>query len=154
MQLVSERCEVLQAWSGLLGLSDTPFREQRSLLSGRIHCQTCTLSDQPRVMCCEASLVCIFACSDECHFIVVDEVVEEFGDEFGEPPHADEVASAGVVGPLPAALLALVTLFLVVVAVQLDDLAGDLFVNHAIQVQAVVLSKLLNHERLISLHDR
>ena len=104
-------------------------------------------------MCCEASLVCVFACSDECHFIVVDEVVEQFGEEFGEPPHAHEVASAGVVGPLPATLLALVTLFLVVVAVQLDDLACDLFVNHAIQVQTIVLPKLLNHKGLIPLHD-
>ena len=104
-------------------------------------------------MCCEASLVCVFACSDERHFIVVDDVVEQFGEEFGEPPHAHEVASAGVVGPLPATLLALVTLFLVVVAVQLDDLACDLFVNHAIQVQTVVLPKLLNHKGLISLHD-
>ena len=104
-------------------------------------------------MSCETSLVCVFACSDKRHFIVVDEVVEQFGDEFGEPPHADEVASAGVVGPLPAALLALVTLFLVIVAVQLDDLACDLFVNHAIQVQAVVLPELLDHKGLIPLHN-
>ena len=85
--------------------------------------------------------------------ILIDQVVEEFREELGQPPHTDQVPPTRVVGPLPAALLALVTLFLVVVAVQVDDLACDLFVNHAIQVQAVVLPKLLDHEGLIPFHD-
>ena len=84
---------------------------------------------------------------------MIDQVVEEFREEFGQPPHTDQVPTARVVCPLPAALLALITLFLVILTVKLDDLTSDFFVDHAVKGQTFVFLQRRDHKSLVLLHD-
>ena len=85
--------------------------------------------------------------------ILIDQVVEEFREELGQPPHTDQVPPTRVVSPLPAALLALITLFLVILTVKLDDLTSDFFVDHAVESQTFVFLQRRDHKSLVLLHD-
>ena len=153
MQLVSQRCEVFQAGSGVADVIDAPFRDQGRFLPSRVHRQAGTLPHQPRVMLSEPRCVGVFAGCNESHLVLIDQVVEQLGEELGEPPHAHQISATRVVGPLPATLLALIALLLVILAVELDDLPSDFFVNHAIQGQTFVFLELGDHEGLVLFHD-
>ena len=153
MQLVSQCLEVLHAGSRLADVSNTPFGDKCGFLSGCVHGQPRALSDQPRMVLGETCLVRVFAGCNERHLIVIDQVVEELGEELGEPPHAYQIPATRVIGPLPAPLLALITLFLVIFAVKLDDLTSDFFVNHTIKCQTWVFLQLGDHKSLVLFHD-
>ena len=97
--------------------------------------------------------ISVLARSHQRHVRIVGQVVEELGEELGQPPHANKITAGAVVGVLPAALLALIAFFLIVVAVELDNLPCHLLIYAAIEADALLLAKRLNHESLVSLHN-
>ena len=127
MQLVAQGLEGFPSGASVLDIGDAPLLDQGLLLTGGHHGEAGTLADDPRVMVSEAGRVGILACSNQSHSMVVDQVVQKLGQEFREPPHANEVTSGRVVLDLPGGVLALVELLLVVVTVALDDSKGDFF---------------------------
>ena len=101
----------------------------------------------------KASRVRILTSVDQGHLLTVDQVVQELGEELGQPPHAHQIAARRIISILPTSLLALVQLLLVVVTVATDHTLGDLFVDHGIEGQGCFLAEIGDHKCLVLLHD-
>ena len=104
-------------------------------------------------MLCESCFVGILTGLHERHLVIVDEIIEEPGEELCEPPHAHQIASSRVIFILPAVLQGLVDFFLVVFSVAADHLEFDLLINRCVEGNVLNPADLLNNKRLVLAHD-
>ena len=154
MELITQVSEGFESGTSLFNVADAPLGDESLLLAGRHHGETGALANQPGMVIGETGSVGVLASSHQRQIMPIDKVVEELGEELGEPPHADQVTARGVVLGLPRGHLGLVELLLVVLTVELDDFQGDFLIDCGVESLGLVrLLKVVDEEIFVTAHD-